>query len=308
MTPALPAELAPCRLLFTGEPAAVVAPGAPALQLALDPLAGAGDDTLFNGLPEERAGLPVFVADGCIAGYAVADPAKGLEEGTTELYERLFEATSGLSFYRIWNYVPSINRIDDGLEVYRRFSRARSVAFERRFGAGFASLLPAASAVGSSGGPLAVAFLAGAQAPKRFENPRQVPAYAYPAEHGPRSPSFCRALRVQVGRTDTLFISGTASIRGHESLGTGDIAAQLKITLENLHAVGQTAGLADGLGRKAGWHRHVTVYVKRPQDLERVKAALAAQLSPTDHVAYVRADICRSELWVEIEVTLRRAL
>ena len=306
MTPTLHTEGTSCRLLFTGEPAAIVDQNGPALRLALEPLAGAPDDRLFSGACHEHGNFRLFSSQGCLAGLAVADDGLGIEEATDRLYRQLFALVGEKVFYRIWNYVPTINAIEAGLEVYRRFSRARSVAFERRFGASFASILPAASAVGSRGGPLALAFVAGPGSPHRFENPRQVPAYDYPPEHGPRSPSFCRALRVDIGGTDTAFISGTAAIRGHASLARGDIASQLRITFENLKAVAETAGIEPAFGRGHGWRRHLTAYVKHPQDLERVQAEVSPYVSADDHVAFVQADICREELLVEIELTLRR--
>src|SRR4051812_16306051 len=145
-----------------------------------------------------------------------------LESAAREVYGRVFAATRTLKLYRIWNYVPQINRVDDGLENYRRFFRGRSHAFEEHFGHGFQYQLPAASAVGALNGPLAVAFLAGQANPRHFENPRQVPAFEYPPAYGPRPPSFSRATLIRTAAEQELFVSGTAAIRGHATVSTQD--------------------------------------------------------------------------------------
>ena len=63
-------------------------------------------------------------------------------------------------------------------------------------------------------GPLAIGFLAGRAVPRHFENPRQVPAFEYPAQYGPRPPSFSRATAVKAGEGRWIFISGTAAVVG----------------------------------------------------------------------------------------------
>ena len=80
--------------------------------------------------------------------------------------------------------------------------------FEARLGGRFEQKLPAASSVGSHGDRLDVIFVAGEAAPRHLENPEQVPAYHYPAEHGPRAPSFARATVASDGARKVTFISG----------------------------------------------------------------------------------------------------
>lgn len=43
------------------------------------------------------------------------------------------------------------------------------------------------------------------------------------------------------------------------------------------------------------------VYVRRPEDLGTIDSELRAQIGPGAPVLYVRADICRGDLLLEIE-------
>lgn len=231
----------------------------------------------------------------------------GLALGTHQLYREIFRATKGLHLARIWNFVPAINETGTGgLENYRAFCVGRSRAFEQHFGATFKSLLPAASAVGGTSPAVAVAFAACATQPRHVENPAQVPAYEYPSEYGPRAPSFARATIVPGAAGATVFISGTAAVRGHATVTFGGLAGQLECTLENLRAISRACGLGPNLDRGSSSSRHFKVYVRHAADQPRVAAALDQQLfGEGDHVSYLHADICRKPLLVEIEATLR---
>lgn len=284
----------------------------PALHVALPVLAGQAEEVILRataGAPQVRQGFSIFHAGNRTAGFALATGANGVEADAVDLYGRLFAAAQGLHLYRIWNYLPDINGSTDGLENYRAFCRGRSLAFERHFGRGFQFRLPAASGVGATHGPLAVAFLAGEETPQHFENPWQIPAFEYPAEYGPRPPSFSRAtLAPATGGGQELFISGTAAIRGHATMAPGDLDAQLQCTLENLGRISATAGAGVDLGAQAGWRRTFKIYLRHAEDLARAQSRLARDLlQPDDTATYLRADLCRADLLVEIEGILTRA-
>jgi enamine deaminase RidA (YjgF/YER057c/UK114 family) len=238
-------------------------------------------------------------------GSARANPGENPEVAAFSIYQSLLGATRHLSLARVWNYVPAINALGPaGLENYRAFCRGRSLAFEESYGAGFKQRLSSASAVGTDGDALVVIFAAGPQAMQHFENPQQVAAYDYPPEHGPRSPSFARATVVQGEHGRDIFVSGTAAIRGHQSV-SGGIETQLQCTLENLQAIGQACGAGRDLGAGSGAERHVKVYLRREADLPYVATTLKKSfLRPTDRVSYLRSDVCRAELDVEIEATI----
>ncbi|HEY1847907.1 MAG TPA: hypothetical protein VGG37_01815 [Opitutaceae bacterium] len=265
------------------------------------------------GVGVERAGregsVTLWRGPGLVVGCARIPGGRDLEASTGVVYADLLRACRGLHLYRIWNCVPGINALGrDGMENYRAFCRARSMAFERAFGDGFQKKLPSASAVGTSLDDFTVAFVAGDAAVRHFENPVQVPAYEYPSEHGPRSPSFARATSVKSGLGLDLFVSGTSSVVGHRTVAPGDTSAQLACTLENLRLISSASGMGDRFAAGSGCRRHFKVYLRHPEDLRAISAQVGSQLlAPGDRVTYLRADICRADLNVEIEVTVRGA-
>lgn len=234
-------------------------------------------------------------------------PDAELAAKTEALYDQMFSASRGWSLARIWHYVPAINQPGpDGLENYRAFSQGRAQAFEAALGRDFTRHLPAASAVGTDARELTVVFAATQEPVRQVENPRQTPAYEYPPIYGPRPPSFARATIVgSAERPAAVFISGTAAVRGHASVAPSATLPQLENTLENLRAISQACGLGPDLGAGRTASRHFKVYLRHATDLPAVAEVLEAQLwRPTDIVSYLRSDICRCELTVEIEASI----
>ncbi len=286
-----------------GAPGAELDP-AGTLHVALPVLGGPVEETLHDEAAPVPSGegFALFRARDGLSGFAVAADELELEAAAADLYRRLFVVTAGLHLHRIWNYVPAINAVVDGLENYRRFCRGRSLAFETQFGQQFQYRLPAASGVGADRGPLALAFLAGERAPRHFENPHQVPAFRYPTQYGPRPPSFSRATLVgEAGERQQFFISGTAAIRGHATIAEGDLEGQLACTLENLRTISETAGKGTDLAAGKS-HRTFKVYLRHATDLAPARAYLEQHvLREADEACYLRADLCRADLLVEIE-------
>ena len=279
------------------------------LELHIPVLGGGAQEALFpeTARPQANAGLPLFTSGDLLLG-CVTEPVtdeRELARQAQALYGRVLTAVRGHHLYRIWNYVPRINALTGGFENYRAFCQGRSRAFEAEAGAGFPRVLPSASGVGTTDGCLSLVFVAGHALPRHIENPEQVPAYCYPLEHGPRPPSFSRATVAGLPGRTLAFISGTAAIKGHQSVAPGALESQLDCTLDNLRLVSLAAGMGEDLGAQKKLRRHFKVYVRDAGDLKAVRARLERSLlKPTDHVIYLRADICRAELIVEIEATL----
>jgi chorismate lyase / 3-hydroxybenzoate synthase len=229
-----------------------------------------------------------------------------LAQATTQAYGEIFgvlNKTGHRHLIRVWNYLPEINREADGDERYRHFNSARQRAF-RSWGRPTEVTVPAASALGSpAGSPLSIYFLAAREAAKMIENPRQTSAYHYPSKFGRHSPSFSRACVLDESAGTNLFVSGTASIVGHESMHQGDVVAQTRETIANLHALLGEANRVVGAERYALDRLKLKVYVRQPRDLDAIKLALSANLRPSTSVVYLRADVCREDLLVEIEAT-----
>ena len=223
----------------------------------------------------------------------------------TELAYRQIYATLAAAgdprLVRIWNYIPEINRETHGLERYRQFNSARHDA-SLASGRAVAGSVPAASALGAApDSPLTIYFLASHRAPAFIENPRQVSAYRYPAEYGPRSPAFSRATVLGEAEEATLFISGTASIVGHRTLHAGDPRAQAREALVNIEALLAQAGRRPGVRPLRLESLAYKVYVRDPRELPAIRAELESALGTKAALLYLQADICRQDLAVEIE-------
>ena len=235
------------------------------------------------------------------------DNLSPLQRATEAAYQQIFKLIDELGYshiYRFWNYMADINGGSHELERYRQFNVGRKHVFVTA-GREHGNLLPAACALGLAAGPLSIAFLAGKTVATAIENPRQIKAYDYPEEYGPRTPSFSRATLAEIGQKVFLFISGTASIVGHQTLHIQDIIGQTKETLINLEAVIDEANRLQG---NLGFDLSTAcfrVYVRRAQDLDLIRKEMQNYLKSEVNAVFIQADICRQELLVEIEATLQ---
>jgi chorismate lyase / 3-hydroxybenzoate synthase len=222
--------------------------------------------------------------------FAVAETDEREHDGIAAAAEfaygeiRRFQAVSGFPhFLRMWNYFDAINDGDGDEERYRQFviGRARGLA-----GAAHEPY-PAATAIGHphTTHKLQVYWLAGRQPGVPIENPRQMSAYRYPPVHGPVSPGFARAM---LAADNTLLISGTASIVGHESLHAGDVREQLEEILRNLAALPSRG------------YRLLKMYVRDSGIVDSVETRVR-EVYPGIQVVILAGEICRRELAVEIE-------
>ncbi|WP_394832290.1 AMP-binding protein [Pendulispora rubella] len=264
-----------------------------------------------NAVRYESTGTTTIAHDGEYLFVATGFTEKGdqLEVQTERLYLETFRLLDRLAYTticRIWNYVPEVNQDDrNGHERYKVFCSGRSKAFTQYFPEADTEF-SAATGIGSMGGDVGVVFLAKkAGEVIHLENPEQTPAYFYPEQYGPRSPSFARATyaRSQVGRGYHIFVSGTASVIGYESVHQGDITRQVETSIDNINTVVSAINLnAYGINSGHGAHSlsSVKVYIRHERDFATVKA-LCERHCPNRPIAYLHADICRSDLDVEIE-------
>ncbi|GAB5450912.1 MAG: pteridine-dependent deoxygenase [Halioglobus sp.] len=226
--------------------------------------------------------------------------ALSLRDEVMRSYRQLLALIQQRGFPRIvraWNYIADINAGAGDMERYRQFCAGRQTAFSDWHYSN--ETYPAASALGHRCDKTAVYLLAGKHAARPIENPRQVSAYHYPREYGPASPSFARAALMDCGANQLLHISGTASVVGHESQHEGDLAAQLQTTFSNLDALFERSSEYTTLGTRPAADL-LKVYVRREEDYETVRQAVCARF-PHAQSIFLRADICRRELLVEID-------
>jgi chorismate lyase/3-hydroxybenzoate synthase len=250
------------------------------------------DDLLFGSLT---------IAERAIEAHSEAG---ALQRATEIAYQEIFDVLSETEhrhLIRVWNYLPEINAHTGGDERYRHFNSARQSAF-RKSGRATMGTVPAACALGSpAGSPLSIYFLAARRPPRMIENPRQTSAYHYPPKFGRHSPIFSRACVWGESGSGRLFVSGTASIVGHETIHRGDVIAQTRETMANIGALLEEANRIVGGGHYSLNGLKLKVYVRNPPDLPAVEATLTGLLNPTASIVYLQADVCREDLLVEIE-------
>ena len=152
-------------------------------------------------------------------------------------------------------------------------------------------------------------FIAAREAGQHRENPRQISAYHYPPQYGPKSPSFARATLKRWGNDYSLYISGTASIVGHQSLHPDDVQSQTEETLNNLRVLIDSTVREEGVAF-AGLDslRRLKIYIRDPQHLVLVQRSLDKVIDPGVPRLYLQADICRTELLLEIEGIARASV
>lgn len=234
---------------------------------------------------------------------SMTERSSGLEHSTEIAYRDLLHQLRELGFphlWRTWNYFPRINEEQNGLERYRRFCIGRYQALAEAL-PDFPTSLPAGTAVGTRSGSLQLYFLAGAHPATHLGNPRQVDAYDYPKTYGPRSPSFARATLCRSDGATQLFISGTASVVGHQSQHRGQVEMQARETVTNLRALIDRAECFQGIDSESKLQSIFKVYVRNPEDLKAVRRALQDPLLLSSRLLFLQGDLCRKELLVEIE-------
>lgn len=227
-----------------------------------------------------------------------------LDAAAFEAYRRIlaFQRNQGYKHaLRMWNFFPQINDGGEDSERYKQFSVGRARTFEEF--QHFERALPAASAIGTYRSGLLVYFMATRTPGVQIENPRQVSAFHYPRQYGPKSPSFSRAKLKDWANASQLYISGTASVVGHESVHLDDVEAQTEEIGRNMQA------LLDEAARHQPGYAHVSldelslirVYLRPPYDVNKVKKYVQRWSGANVPTLYLAGDICRQDLLIEIE-------
>jgi enamine deaminase RidA (YjgF/YER057c/UK114 family) len=223
----------------------------------------------------------------------------------------------GMSFNHIvrqWNYIGNILEINEELQNYQVFNEVRSEFYhEYRTVHGY----PSATGIGMKLGGVLIDFCAVMTNEeilvKPIDNPAQVNAYEYGqqvlkggTEKGKsvkHPPQFERALLLSGKRNSTLFISGTASIVGQETIGVDNVEEQTLVTIENIskltdqHRLSFLTGNPDRIEESLILLR---VYVRYQKDFEKVKRICQEKFQEAPSV-FIESDICRDNLLVEIE-------
>ncbi|HET6514588.1 MAG TPA: hypothetical protein VFG09_05460 [Thermodesulfovibrionales bacterium] len=255
------------------------------------------------------------------AGIMPAAPTKNAYNQTLDVLERmratLDRVGSGFEHVvRTWFYLGNITEPEVHTHRYEELNRARTDFYRdisfcpsllRPDSPG--SVYPASTGIGMAGTGLVGSCLT-LQTRRNdmfllpLENPLQTPAYAYEPGSEHRSPQFSRAMALVSRDYVMTWISGTASIVNAESCHLNDVRKQTEQTIDNIeHLISPENFAAHGV-HGAGAFLHdlaaVRVYLKRPEDLEKCRAVCERRLADVPSL-YITADVCRPELFVEIE-------
>lgn len=208
---------------------------------------------------------------------------------------------------RQWNYLERITDIAHGCQCYQDFNDVRSLFY---VASEWASGYPAATGIGAQHGGVQIDFNAvkGDIEILPLDNDWQRAAHVYSEEVliGQRAdkrkgtPKFERGKSLSDHRQKMIYISGTAAIRGEESIVTDDVLTQTEVTLENIQHL---IGLEEGREKLSGQSDKIEllrVYLKNEKDAQAVKEYLD-RFCPDVPIAYLYADVCREELLIEIE-------
>lgn len=239
---------------------------------------------------------------------AAALDASALERKTVAMYGLMrseIDKTGHLHPARIWNYLPSIHeQLEPHRDRYMVFNSGRFKAFCDWFGSAEAlrRQAPTASGVGHRGMDMVIHCLAMDRPGTAIENPRQVPAVGYSKRYGPQPPCFARATLVD----RQLLVGGTASIRGEQSVHPGDLQQQTAETFTNIAAlVSDAASRAAGIKmepqRSFDAFTSLRIYHPMLTDRAWIRQAVEARFPAVAQIEYLRADLCRAELLIEIE-------
>ncbi|MCX5711117.1 MAG: glycogen/starch synthase [Candidatus Omnitrophica bacterium] len=236
---------------------------------------------------------------------------------------------------RFWIYISDIvgEDVATGSERYKEFNRAREEEFEpigadnQRHKTMFMSrFLPehmkdgrvryqASTGIGTAhdkGVKLVMEAHAIDASAKRkgvhcwsVTNKRQIdPAIYERQKFGASSPKFSRGLVEIVDNEAVFYISGTASIVNQETVHLNDAKMQAEETINNIKMLISDENLDYEKLPKLGFTlkdlKQIRIYIKRQQDVARVTGVCERRLPGIPKI-YVVADVCRSDLLVEME-------
>lgn len=201
------------------------------------------------------------------------------------------------SIIRQWNYIEQITKFDGTDQHYQMFNNVRSEFYGR---ADWSNGYPAATGIGANLGGILVDIDAAVFASSEcfatpIDNKLQVAAHAYSeqvlelAGKKKTTPKFERAKSMTFAGRELIYISGTAAIRGEETLIGVGLERQLHITMENIVQLIGDARL-----------EMLRVYLKDKSYYAEARKLLDGyQLNIP--ISYMWADVCRDELLIEIE-------
>ena len=270
---------------------------------------------------EERRGICYGVIENAeesmlfVEGIPASDFSASVHEQSREVFDKLDNLLTSYGFavddiVRQWNYIGSIVSYRNGKQNYQEFNDARTHYYAK---GAWRNGYPAATGIGATGDCIIVGGIAfkkvGAQCVFPIDNPLQIAAHIYSknvlidsdANAMKSTPKFERAKLIETARGACCFVSGTAAIRGEESVDAHSAKLQTIKTIENIEYLVSKENLVR-FGCKPYDLKCIKlhVFIKCKEDYEVVKEVVE-EYYPQLPVIYTIADVCRSELLVEIE-------
>ncbi|WP_375578531.1 radical SAM protein [Marivirga tractuosa] len=255
-------------------------------------------------------GVDLKISPNGIFGEVEIPSESNIEEATSRLYASIFAALSHYPDYqllRVWNYVPKIleaSELQGFKNNYEAFNSGRFKAFQASYGKEFSdSMMPSASAVGSSSKILRIEFLAVKTNVTFLENKEQTAAKNYSNKYGQLPPLFSRGAIYKNLNQTLLISSGTASVVGEDSVHS-DLYDQVNQSILNLRILGSQFNLKRydiDYGFALEDAVLLRTYYKNKEDEVFLRKYLKKLVSPDCKLSFMQADICRDELLVEIE-------
>uniref|UniRef100_UPI0040566134 chorismate transformation enzyme, FkbO/Hyg5 family n=1 Tax=Alistipes sp. TaxID=1872444 RepID=UPI0040566134 len=256
-----------------------------------------------------------------VEGIPASDFSKSVKQQSQEVFTKLDNLLSAYGYgaddiVRQWNFIGSIVSYRNGKQNYQEFNDARTCYYAT---GEWKNGYPAATGIGAEGDCIIVGGIAfkkiGADTKGIYpiDNPLQVAAHIYSkrvlidddVNAMKSTPKFERAKLIETACGACCFVSGTAAIRGEESVDASSVKMQTIKTIENIEYLVSKENLVR-FGCKPYDLEYVKlhVYIKNAEDYDVVREVVEASFAQIP-VVYSIADVCRSELLVEIEGILK---
>jgi len=222
-----------------------------------------------------------------------------------------FENVGLQHIVRQWNYIGNITDFENGNQHYQLFNNSRSDFYKK---VDFENGYPAATGISMSLNSIFVSVLAilptSSTTIHSIDNSLQIPAYKYSesvlvdgkTEQLKTTPKFERGKLVMHDDTGIFFVSGTAAIRNEKSMDADSAVLQTRQTIENINFLISNKNIEQYTNEKNVYLslNSIRVYVKRCEDYAAIKAEVE-KAWPNVTAIYLLAEVCRTELLVEIE-------
>jgi enamine deaminase RidA (YjgF/YER057c/UK114 family) len=283
-----------------------------------------GDDPVFTYSRGKQASIlhvetPEFR---CLFSTQYSALHESFKENSFEAFSLLNDALGEYGFaysdiVRQWNYIENITMLDTVSDKqhqnYQIFNDMRSFFYSK---SDFVHGYPSATGIGIENGGCSIEVIAYKEkvlnSIKPVRNSLQVDAYSYSANvlvgeaidevARVSTPKFERGKYMHLGGEGFLFISGTASIIGEKTVFAEDVETQTLTTMKNIDHLVDMDNLEKNKISIASRPTllNYRVYLKDEADYEIVKSLCEAHYG-INKGFFVKADICRSSLLVEIE-------